>query len=89
MIHVLEELCSGCGTCSETCPVEAIELKKGKAHIDDALCTGCGLCIDACPQDAIKELSVDSQETSTPYSSSLHRRFLSPKRGNRHRRRWR
>jgi len=47
------ELCTGCGACVEACPVEAITLREGKAHVDDDKCVECGVCVDECPTDAI------------------------------------
>lgn len=53
-----EELCVGCGLCSELCPYSAPELVPGekggtKARIIEALCHGCGTCAASCPQKAI------------------------------------
>jgi len=47
------ELCTGCGACVEACPVEAITLRDGKAHVDDDKCVECGVCVDECPTEAI------------------------------------
>jgi ferredoxin len=49
----LEE-CTGCGSCVDACPEEAIELQDDVAVIDQAACTGCGSCVDACPNEAIE-----------------------------------
>jgi len=54
-----EELCTGCGTCAETCPYDAIAFKKRDgllyaSHIDPLLCKGCGNCVVACPPKAIR-----------------------------------
>jgi Pyruvate/2-oxoacid:ferredoxin oxidoreductase delta subunit len=46
--------CTGCGACVAVCPVEAIALVDGKAHVDVDACTGCGICLDICPEDAIQ-----------------------------------
>jgi UDP-glucose 4-epimerase len=46
------EACVSCGACLDVCPVEAISLTNGRAHIDDR-CKGCGRCVAACPAGAI------------------------------------
>ncbi|HNR12597.1 MAG TPA: 4Fe-4S binding protein [Thermodesulfobacteriota bacterium] len=48
-----EEKCTGCGTCVDICPVEAITLEQEIARVDESLCTECGLCVDECPVEAI------------------------------------
>jgi heterodisulfide reductase subunit A len=55
---VNEELCIGCGRCTEICPYDAISLienEKGeyKSRINSAMCKGCGLCASVCPNGAI------------------------------------
>ena len=52
--EVLEEKCTGCGTCAKWCPAHAIVVKDEKAHIDHSLCIGCGECLAVCPAGAIK-----------------------------------
>ncbi len=47
-----EEKCIGCGSCENVCPVEAIEIKDGKAMISDS-CIECGACVGECPVEAI------------------------------------
>ncbi|SCG81981.1 Protein fixB [Proteiniborus sp. DW1] len=51
-VKVIDEKCTGCTTCVDACPFEAIEMKEDKAYIKDS-CTTCGACVDACPFDAI------------------------------------
>jgi Fe-S-cluster-containing hydrogenase component 2 len=46
------EKCTGCETCVDECPVEAISMKNDKAVISDE-CVDCGACVDACPAEAI------------------------------------
>lgn len=46
--------CTGCGTCVEVCPVEAIVLVDDKARVDEETCTGCQACVDLCPEEAIQ-----------------------------------
>jgi len=67
--EVNEERCSGCGSCKNACPHDAIEMgSKAKpliifgpfppadapvAHIKQDTCVGCGLCASTCPSDVI------------------------------------
>jgi len=48
-----KEQCTGCGTCVEACPLEAIKLENEKAVVDEETCTECGSCVSECPLDAI------------------------------------
>ncbi len=52
---VVEELCSGCKTCSDLCPYHAISFDEEKKarRINETLCKGCGVCVAACPSGAI------------------------------------
>lgn len=48
------EACSGCGTCVDWCPTDAIALNdEGVAQRDENACLGCGVCSRFCPEDAI------------------------------------
>jgi len=48
------EACSGCGTCVEWCPTEAIALNAdGVAQCEENACFGCGVCSRFCPEEAI------------------------------------
>lgn len=51
---VVTKHCTACRTCSEVCPVQAVELKGGKAVIDSAKCIGCASCIAACRFHAVE-----------------------------------
>ena len=46
------EKCTACGTCVDSCPVEAIKLKDN-AVVDEENCIDCGTCVDECPEGAI------------------------------------
>lgn len=56
MLTIDLTLCTGCGTCVDTCPTGAISLdeSEGMATIDPALCDDCLACVDVCPNDAIQ-----------------------------------
>jgi len=43
------EKCTGCGTCEEGCPVEAIKVEDRKAVVDAETCVDCGTCVEECP----------------------------------------
>ena len=48
------KLCTGCETCANICPRDAIRMKADwrgflYPHIDQSLCTDCGLCQKRCP----------------------------------------
>lgn len=58
MYRVDETLCSGCGTCVDICPMQAIAVKNGKAWIDQDMCVECGHCADVCPQNAISAVEL-------------------------------
>jgi len=47
------ELCTGCATCVDVCPVEAISIDNDKAVVDGDACVDCGTCVDECPVEAI------------------------------------
>ena len=50
---VNREKCTGCKSCVEVCPVEAIKVEENKAQVGDE-CVDCGQCVDECPVKAIE-----------------------------------
>jgi len=60
-----EDLCDGCGTCLERCPMEAIDLGSGISSVSRDRCIGCGLCITTCPANALH--LVRKPENEQPY----------------------
>ncbi len=48
------DTCSGCRSCLEVCPYNAIYFDEGRrvAVVNDALCQGCGSCAATCPSSA-------------------------------------
>jgi NAD-dependent dihydropyrimidine dehydrogenase PreA subunit len=54
---VSTEKCTGCGSCIDVCPTEAIKIEYGKAVIT-LDCVDCGACPRVCPEGAIKRQAV-------------------------------
>ncbi|MBC7085646.1 MAG: 4Fe-4S binding protein [Methanomethylovorans sp.] len=54
VVKIDRNLCTGCGQCVDTCPVEALSLDSDNIAIADAdLCVDCGQCVDVCPVEAL------------------------------------
>jgi Fe-S-cluster-containing hydrogenase component 2 len=51
--EVDKEKCTGCESCVDECPSDAISMVDGKAEVNADSCVDCGVCIDACPVEAI------------------------------------
>ena len=51
-VIVDKEKCTGCGSCIEVCPVEAI-IVESKAKIKEPDCIECGVCVEECPEGAL------------------------------------
>ncbi|MBO4522852.1 MAG: 4Fe-4S binding protein [Methanomicrobium sp.] len=47
------ETCTGCETCVDTCPSEAIKMDGGVAVVNPDECVECEACVDECPSEAI------------------------------------
>ncbi len=60
IVHIDEELCTGCGACVTPCAEGAIEIVGGKARVvNEVLCDGAGFCLSVCPTGA---LSIEVRE---------------------------
>jgi ferredoxin len=56
MYRVDVDKCSGCETCIEVCPTEAVSMVDGHAFIDVEECIECGSCETEYPEEAIFEV---------------------------------
>jgi len=66
---VNQEMCTGCGTCEDECPVGAVEVdSNGLASIKDADCIRCGRCHDVCPEEAVRH---DSERIPQEVAANL------------------
>jgi len=61
-----ESKCTGCGSCSEVCPVDAIVVDQ-VAKIDASICIDCSACVATCPNEAI---SLEEIRTAAPARNS-------------------
>lgn len=59
VVKVNEEECTGCESCVDACPIEAIEMVDGIAKIKEN-CNSCNACIESCPVEAIKEVEKEA-----------------------------
>ena len=66
LAEVEEDLCVGCGTCVEKCPMEAIDLVDNIAVISNSRCIGCGVCVHHCPEEAMKLERTGNREVFVP-----------------------
>lgn len=51
-ITTLEANCQDCHRCMRECPLKAIGIEQGQAHLIDEKCVLCGRCVVECPQAA-------------------------------------
>lgn len=57
MQFFVTDRCTGCGTCLDVCPTEAMRIEEGRAVITEE-CIDCGACPRVCPEGAIKKQAV-------------------------------
>lgn len=47
------ELCTGCGSCVDRCPVSALSFQEDLPTVEDGKCIACFCCQELCPEQAI------------------------------------
>jgi len=55
MAYKINDKCTSCAKCVNSCPAEAIKSGDNKYEIDEDLCISCGACFNECEHDAIEE----------------------------------
>lgn len=73
-------LCTGCGTCAERCPMDAITTDGSVATFNQQRCIGCGNCIAACPNEAIQLQKKDWESLPPPTEKDLYDRIWDEKK---------
>ncbi|MBN1298079.1 MAG: 4Fe-4S binding protein [Actinobacteria bacterium] len=70
-----KDRCTGCQTCVDECPVDAIYMSDGTAIIDMTNCIRCGICHEVCPEDAVRH---DSEKTTDRIEENIEetKRFM-------------
>lgn len=64
-----KDFCTGCGSCVDECPFEALELIDDLAVVNEK-CTLCGACVDVCPEEAI---TMEEVERAADDRAATHR----------------
>lgn len=66
-VKIDESKCTGCGICTDVCPVNAITVDQ-VAEIDAETCTDCGLCVAECPNEALSMEGIGTVQSSQNFS---------------------
>jgi heterodisulfide reductase subunit A len=67
-----EEKCTGCGTCEEICPYNAIQPDENNiARVIAAACKGCGSCGSVCPEQAITMQNYTNEQLLAETAAAL------------------
>ena len=59
------EICTGCETCIDVCPSQAMHIECMIAKVAADTCVDCGACIDSCP---VKAIDLDLDDGLTLYT---------------------
>ena len=75
--RIINELCTGCGICVKTCPLNCIRIGEselnftGIAEVDER-CTGCNICAIDCPWTGVEMINPDgSRKDEAEYERQL------------------
>jgi electron transport complex protein RnfB len=77
-----DKFCTGCGTCTNFCPMDAITLDE-VSIINKERCIGCGVCVSKCPSEAIHLRNKEQIITPPNDSIDLVRKMIRRKKKDR------
>ena len=69
-IKISRDKCTGCGSCIQSCPFDAIVMKDAKAEITEN-CQLCRACLSVCPEGAIYEIEEESDKKEKGLGSGV------------------
>lgn len=64
VVVTITDNCIGCGTCLNTCFINAISIENNRAVISED-CRGCGRCVTQCPEGAVSLEITDKDSVNT------------------------
>jgi len=71
LFRVDAQLCTGCGACSDACPMHIIEIIDGLSCMTKSrLCLECGSCMRACPRHALAVTKVTTADSGPGQAGS-------------------
>lgn len=74
--------CTGCGTCAQTCQMDAVVMKNNKTvRIDTNRCLGCGNCVSRCPSGALSLRKKSTEYTPPETMEALYDEICEGKKG--------
>ena len=73
------DLCTGCETCIDRCPMDAIDIEDNISVVNLRRCIGCGNCIVTCPSEAISLAAKDKHEVPVETGVDLYNKIAEQK----------
>ncbi len=75
------ELCNGCETCLNRCPMEAITMVDDKSIVDLDRCIGCGNCVPTCGMKAMSLRKKEKEIVPFENTDALYQEIMNKKIG--------